>query len=53
MWSNIIFKEVITMKKYSTPEIEYIRYAEEDCLITSDDIPKETDDIGDILNDLL
>lgn len=41
------------MKKYLAPEFEYIRYEEEDCLITSDDIPKETDDIGSLINDLL
>lgn len=41
------------MKTYCAPEIEYILYDTEDCLVTSDDIPKETDNIGDILNDLL
>ncbi len=48
-----IYKEVIKMKKYSSPEIEYVRYDADDCLITSSDIPKETEDLGDILNDLL
>lgn len=41
-----------TMKEYLAPEFEYVRYTE-DCLVTSDDIPKETDDIGGIINDLL
>ena len=41
------------MKKYLAPEFEIVRYAEEDCLVSSGDIPKETEDIGSIINDLL
>ncbi len=40
------------MKKYNTPEFEVVEYDVEDCLTGSTEIPKETEDIGDILGDL-
>ena len=41
------------MKKYNSPQFEIVKYVMEDCLVTSADIPKETEDIGGIIDDLL
>ncbi|MGN1130006.1 MAG: hypothetical protein ACI4Q8_01550 [Ruminococcus sp.] len=41
------------MKNYETPELELVRYDVEDCLTGSTEIPKETEDIGGILDDLI
>ena len=40
------------MKKYTPPEIELIMYDIEDCLTGSEIIEKETEDIGNILEEL-
>lgn len=40
------------MNKYETPELELVEYDVDDCLTGSTDIPKETEDIGDIIGDL-
>ena len=40
------------MKKYLSPEIEFIEYDTEDCLAGSEVIERETEDIGGILDDL-
>ena len=40
------------MKKYETPEVDFVMYETEDTLTTSDIIEKETEDIGGILEDL-
>ncbi|MGN1138830.1 MAG: hypothetical protein ACI4RM_05230 [Ruminococcus sp.] len=41
------------MKEYKTPEIEMIKYDVEECLTGSTEIPKESEDIGSILDDLI
>ena len=41
------------MKKYETPELELVKYDVEDCLTGSTDIPKESEDIGNILDELI
>ncbi len=40
------------MNKYETPELELVEYDVDDCLTGSTDIPKETEDIGDIIGNL-
>lgn len=40
------------MKKYTTPEFELIVYDIEDCLTTSNEIDKEDENIGGIIDDL-
>ncbi len=40
------------MKKYTTPEVEVVEYEVEDCLTGSTEIPKESENIGDIIGDL-
>lgn len=41
------------MKKYIAPDMELIKYDVEDCLSTSEEISKELEDIGGILDDLV
>jgi hypothetical protein len=41
------------MRKYETPVVELIKYEVDDCLTGSTEIPKETQDIGDILDELI
>ncbi len=40
------------MNKYETPDFELVEYDVEDCLTGSTEIPKETENIGDIIGDL-
>ena len=40
------------MRQYIAPEIEKIEYEVADSLLGSKTIPRETDDIGAIINDL-
>ncbi|MDD6848447.1 MAG: hypothetical protein PUD53_06755 [Oscillospiraceae bacterium] len=41
------------MKEYKTPEIEMIKYDVEECLTGSTEIPKEAEDIGSMLSELI
>ena len=41
------------MKHYDAPELELVEYDVEDCLTGSTDIPKESEDIGNILDELI
>lgn len=40
------------MKEYLAPEFETIKYDVEDCLTGSNEVPYETEDVGQIIDDL-
>jgi hypothetical protein len=41
------------MRKYETPVVELIKYEVVDCLTGSTEIPKETQNIDEVLGDLI
>ena len=40
------------MKEYLAPDFEKIEYVVEDCLTGSKEVPYETEDVGQIIDDL-